>query len=86
MYGRITNEFEPRIHGVMGIEINQNIVDEVCEFLKISGWSFGWCIVEENEVEFWQADASRGDIHFVARGKSLGHALLKLKSSILSVN
>jgi len=71
---------------IMGIEINQNVVDEVCGFLKMSGWSFGWCVVEENEKEFWQADASRGEIHFVGRGKSLGQALLKLKSSILSVN
>lgn len=70
----------------MGLEINQNVVDEVCDFLKISGWSFGWCVAEENEEEFWQADASGGEIHFVARGKSLGIALLKLKSSILSVN
>jgi len=72
--------------GIMGIEINQNIVDEVCGFLKMSGWSFGWCIVEENEKELWQADASRGEIHIVSRGKSLGQVLLKLKSSILRLN
>lgn len=70
----------------MGLEINQNVVDDVCGFLKISGWSFGWYVVEENGEEFWQADASRGEIHFVARESSLGKALLNLKNCILRMN
>ncbi|HOC94200.1 MAG TPA: hypothetical protein PKH33_17755 [bacterium] len=68
------------------LSVNQKLVDETCDFLKISGWSFGWCLVMENEDEFWQVDAHRGDIHLVARDKILGLALSKLKTSILGMN
>jgi len=66
--------------------VNQKLVDEVCNFLKVSGWSFGWCLVMENENEFWQADAHRGEIHLVARDRNLGVALTKLRASILGMN
>ncbi len=70
----------------MDLKVNQNLVDDVCNFFQISGWSFGWCLVMEDGEEFWQADTFRGDIRLVARDKVLGLALLKLKFSIFRMN
>ena len=66
--------------------IKHNLVDEASSFLQAAGWSFGWYMVEEDGVEFWQADASKGDVSLIARSKVLGLALLQLKNKILGMN
>jgi hypothetical protein len=50
-------------------------VDECCDRLRRSGWSFGWCSVDRPEGELFQVDGTNGENALRAEAASLAGAL-----------
>ena len=64
----------------------QNDFDTITKYLQTAGWTFGWCMIEEDGQDFWLADARKGDVHVSAKAKVLEVALLALKSKVIGMN
>lgn len=68
--------------------IDQDQVDQACDFLQVHGWSFGWCQAKDKEKESWnwQAHAIKGNLKVEAGGKVLGDVLRVLQTKIVGMN
>jgi hypothetical protein len=72
----------------MADRINEQLLNEACDFLQAAGWSFGYYLVldESTGAEKWQADAVKGTLRFVVRGPVLGEVFQKIRQQVLELN
>lgn len=61
-------------------------LDTITKHLQISGWSFGWSLIDEDGENAWQVDAVKGRVNLVAKHKNLTLALNQIKQKIHSLN
>jgi hypothetical protein len=56
--------------------LRQTEVDECCDRLRRSGWSFGWCsVARPGEGESWLVDGHNGENALRAEARTLAEAL-----------